>query len=238
MEENLENKSAFGTAGVVLGVVGASTAFIPIINNLSFVMGVLGIILGVIGLIKNFSKGKAIAALIFGTLAIIITLNSQSSMSNSLGGNSNSGNSYASQSANNNSSTNNINKKKVYSFGEKFTFDDLEIVIGKDYTFDTVKNRYSDYNNQTVIKLPITVKNVGNETNSLNMFSYDVFGSNGIEIKTLGSYFDENIDYAGELRPGASYTKYMYIQYDGNGTYGIDFDNYSEKITVEFEIKK
>lgn len=128
--------------------------------------------------------------------------------------------------------------EKIYGFNETFIFDDLEITIGNNYSFDKVDNRYSDYNKQTVIKLPITVKNLSNETHSLNMFYYDVYGSNGVEVETLGSYFDDDINHAGNLRNGASYTKYMYIQYDGDGTYALEFDDYSTKINVEFEIVK
>lgn len=130
------------------------------------------------------------------------------------------------------------NKKKIYGYNETFAFDNLEITIGENYKFDTVKNHYSDYNGKTVVGLPITIKNLSEETHSLNMFYYDVFGSAGTEVKTLNSYFDDNLDDAGELRYNASYTKYTYFLYDGNGTYSLEFDNYSEKILVEIEINK
>lgn len=131
-----------------------------------------------------------------------------------------------------------INKNKVYGFDETFIFDSLEITIGSNYSFEVVKNRFSDYNNHTALKLPITVKNISNDTHGLNMFDYTCYGSNGTEVKGLGSYFDEDIDYAGDLRSGASYTKYMYFEYDGDGIYALEFDNYSTKVTVEFKIKK
>ena len=70
------------------------------------------------------------------------------------------------------------------------------------------------------------------------MFYYDVYGSQGTEVKSLNSYFDENIDDAGDLRSGASYTKYIYFLYDGNGKYDIEFDNWSEHKVVEFNITK
>ena len=46
MEE--KKKSGLSTAGLVLGIIGICTSFMPIINNLSFVMGVLAIVFGVI----------------------------------------------------------------------------------------------------------------------------------------------------------------------------------------------
>lgn len=128
--------------------------------------------------------------------------------------------------------------KNEYGFNEIFEFDGLEITIGSEYEFTTVNNRYSEYNNQVTIKLPITVKNISQETTGLNMFYYDVYGSQGTEVKSLNSYFDENIDDAGDLRSGASYTKYIYFLYDGNGKYDIEFDNWSEHKVVEFNITK
>lgn len=144
---------------------------------------------------------------------------------------------------NNVSNTTNSNDKKYtlkneYGFNETFEFDGLEITIGSEYEFTTVNNRYSEYNNQVTIKLPITVKNISQETTGLNMFYYDVYGSQGTEVKKLNSYFDENVDDAGDLRSGASYTKYIYFLYDGNGKYAIEFDNWSEHKVVEFNITK
>ena len=70
-------KSGFATAGLVLGIIGICTSFIPIINNLSF-------FIGVIALIKKAGKGKTITAIILGILAIAITLNTQKAVSDSL----------------------------------------------------------------------------------------------------------------------------------------------------------
>lgn len=84
MAEQVEKKSGLATAGMVLGIIGACTSFIPIVNNLSFIMGVLAIIFGIIEIIKKAGTGKAIAGLILGILAIIITLNSQKAISDAL----------------------------------------------------------------------------------------------------------------------------------------------------------
>jgi len=130
-------------------------------------------------------------------------------------------------------------KKKTYGFNEKFTFDNLEISIGNDYVFKTVNNRYSEYNGKTVVGVPMTIKNLSQETNHLNMFFYKIFGSSGTEVEKLNSYFDNTVEDANnDLRYNASYTKYTYFLYDGDGTYSMEFDNYSSKILVEFDITK
>ena len=70
------------------------------------------------------------------------------------------------------------------------------------------------------------------------MFYYSLFGSQGTELDGVSAYFDDTVDYAGDLRSGASYTKYLYFLYDGNGTYAIEFNNWSDKVELEFEITK
>ena len=83
MSHSETQKSSLCTAGLVLGIIGACTSFIPIINNLSFVMGFLAVIFGLVS-IKKASKGKMIATVILGILAIIITLSAQKNVSDSL----------------------------------------------------------------------------------------------------------------------------------------------------------
>lgn len=130
------------------------------------------------------------------------------------------------------------NNDSDYTLGDTFTFDGLEITLDKEYTFVTVNNQYSEYNNKDVVKIGANVKNISDEKNYLNMFYYSLFGSKGTKLSRITAYFDESIDYAGKLKPGASYYKYFYILYDGDGEYSIDFDNYSDEIEVEFNVIK
>lgn len=129
---------------------------------------------------------------------------------------------------------------KAYKLGDTFTFDNLKITLDKNYTFTTVTNSYSEYAGSSVIKLGVTIENVGTEKNHLGMFDYQLFGSKGTELKDVATYFydEDAVDYAGDLKPGASYKVYFYILYDGDGKYSIDFDNYEEEASVEFDIAK
>ncbi|HET8884353.1 MAG TPA: hypothetical protein VFM68_02690 [Candidatus Saccharimonadales bacterium] len=72
METTQKKKSGLATAGLVLGIIGAVLAFIPIVNIVSFVLGALALIFGGIALAKKASKGKAIAAVILGIASIVI----------------------------------------------------------------------------------------------------------------------------------------------------------------------
>lgn len=137
------------------------------------------------------------------------------------------------------SETTDKKKNNKYTLGDTFTFDDLELTVGTSVTYDTVKNQFSEYNGAEVIVLPVTIKNLKDETHSLNTFYVDYFGSKGTELDTVDYYFDaKSITNTGDLRTGASVESVAYLIYDGNGTYGIDFNNYREKITLEFNIEK
>lgn len=132
------------------------------------------------------------------------------------------------------------NKTEVnkYALDEMFKFDDLEITLGSDISFTVVDNEFSDYYKKDVVKVPVTVKNISDETHGLNYFYYELYGSQGTQLDSVASFFDDSIDDAGDMRSGASYTKYFYFIYDGNGKYSIEFDNYSDKLTVEFDVNK
>ena len=84
MSNNTETqKSSLCTAGLVLGIIGLCTSFIPVINNLSFFMGILAVIFGLVS-IKKAKKSKMIITIILGILAIVITLSVQQNISDSL----------------------------------------------------------------------------------------------------------------------------------------------------------
>lgn len=85
MAKNEETKkSGFATASLVLGIIGVCTSFIPIINNISFILGLIGVILAIVALMKKSSKGQAVAGVILCVLAIVITINSQKALSDSI----------------------------------------------------------------------------------------------------------------------------------------------------------
>lgn len=129
--------------------------------------------------------------------------------------------------------------KKEYKFNEAFEFDDLELTISNDISFTILDNEFSDNNGKDVVRVPVTVKNIGKENNKINMFYIKYFGINGTEIDDASTYFDEDsIEFAGDLQPGASYTKYFYFIYEGDGTYTINLDNWSTKIDFKLDIKK
>lgn len=150
-------KSGLCTAGLVLGIIGVCTSFVPIINNLSFIMGVLAVIFGLVS-IKKAGKGKKIATIVLGVLAIMITLNAQKTLSDSL---------------------DDISKDLDTATGkntEQVLGTSVDVVLGN---FEVTKKQYGI--NET--KLPVKVTNKTNETKSFSI-QIEAVSQDGTRITT------------------------------------------------------
>ena len=129
-------------------------------------------------------------------------------------------------------------ENKTVNAGEVFEFSNMQIIIGTDYTFTTLNSSDSTKNGMTLVKLPITIKNLSNDENHLNMFYSNIYDPSDKKLTKQSSYFDDTIDYADDLKSGESYTKYYYFEYTTDGTYKVKFNNYTSKIDVNVKIKK
>ena len=137
-------RSGFATAGLVLGIIGVCTSFIPLINNLSFFLGIIGVVFAIISLAKKASKGKAIAALILSALAIIITLSAQQAAGEAL---------------------NEVGQELDKATGastEEVLQNDVNVELGK---FNVTTDEYGI----TKTKMTVKVTNKTNETKSFNI---------------------------------------------------------------------
>ena len=247
MAENKPASKGFAITALIMGIVAIVNSFIPILNIASYVFAILAIVFGIIGIVKKGGKAMAIVGLVLGGVSLIsataINAGTSSLINEALeeAGLTETKTTTVPTTTTRTTTTttkSTTSKKTKYGLGDTFVFDELEFTLDSEYSFVTLDNQFSDLNGRDVIKLGVTVKNLSDDNNHLNMFYYDVFGSEGVELQKVTAYFDDAIDYAGDLRPGASYKTYFYILYDGNGTYGIDFDNYSQKVNVEFNITK
>lgn len=145
MENHLEtNKSGFATAGLVLGIIGVCTSFIPIVNNLSFVLALIGILFGIVSLVKKASKGQAIAGIIICILAIVITINAQQALSNSL------------------ETISNDLDKATGSSTEEILKNDVDVILGN---LEVTKEQYGI----TDTKLTVKITNKTSETKSFSI---------------------------------------------------------------------
>lgn len=146
MSNNTETqKSSLCTAGLVLGIIGLCTSFIPVINNLSFFMGILAVIFGLVS-IKKAKKSKIIITIILGILAIVITLSVQQNISDSL-----------------DALSENLDKATGDST-EQVLANDVDVVIGE---FEVTTDEYGLYDTKLVVQ-------VTNKTKETKSFSIQV----------------------------------------------------------------
>lgn len=185
MEEKEKRKSSFATAGLVLGIIGLCTSFIPILNNVSAVIAVIGIILAIIALIKKSSKTMAIVAIIVGIVAIIAVYKAQDSLSKNV------------KEAFSNTQAS-IDKASGNST-EEILANDVDVSLGE---FTITKDEY-DMNST---KMTVQVKNKTTEKKSFNIH-VEAINENGERI-------DEDYIYANDLGAGQSqsFDIFTYVQ--------------------------
>lgn len=171
---------------------------------------------------------------VLGTAALLISLSSCAVTTND----ETNGDTGKSTSATTEASETEVPTDEAPTFGSTITFDNLEITFGTDVTWTTVENEFSDNAGADVLAVPVTIKNVKDETNSLNMFYYKFFGSKGTELDSVAFYFDDDVYSSGEMRSGASIDTLFHILYDGDGDYYIEFSNFTDKIEVKLPIAK
>lgn len=152
MEE--KKKSGLATAGLILGIIGICTSFIPIINNISFVLGLIGAIMGIIALIKKTGKNQAIAGIILCILAVIITVNSQKALTDTL-----------------NEVSTNLDKA-TGSNTEEVLKNDVNVELGK---FEVTEDNYGLVNTKLTVK--VTNKTGEKKSFNLHIEAVDVSGA-------------------------------------------------------------
>ena len=119
---------------------------------------------------------------------------------------------------------------------QTFIFDNLSITISPQYTITSVDNQFSDYYNDKVIAVPVSITNISDET--YNLFSGYVreFGSKGVSLDSVDVYFDDGRNIYDDLRPGATTQGHLYLLYDGDGDYCIEFQDNNITIDITYAI--
>lgn len=142
------------------------------------------------------------------------------------------GSTYNTESNYNNSS------KTTFTLGETFTFDNLEFSMGTSVEFTTIDNEFSDYYECDIIKIPVTIKNIGSKSNSLSSLDFSVYSPNNKELSSVYSYFDDGLGWnTPDILPNASYIKYFYCPYENDGIYKILFGFLKTELTVEIPVQ-
>lgn len=125
-----------------------------------------------------------------------------------------------------------------YELDKSFDFMGFEVIVKSNVQILTIRRELSADNNRRVVRVPVTVRNKGNKNNHISMFYYKFFNTNGIELASKGSYYNDSLDYAKDLAPGEKYDKFFYITYEGAGKYIIEFNNFSNKYKVIVNVEE
>ena len=124
------------------------------------------------------------------------------------------------------------------SLGQTFEFDGLEITFSSNIGYSRVRDRFSDIHNELIFSIPTTVTNVGEGGNALHSWLFTVFAPNGMSTSVLDSwlYEDTNILSIGAVQPGTKIEGNLYVMYNEDGEYLIEFDNVEERVEVRFAL--
>lgn len=124
-------------------------------------------------------------------------------------------------------------EKKVesdYSLNEVFNIMNFQITVNSD--IDLI----NDNDGNEIIKIPVEVKNLNDESGKLSMFYYKFYNSYGEEIESKGSNYSDSLDYASSLNHNESYVKYLYYPKGDNKYYYIEFNDTFSKYKVGIEL--
>ena len=118
-------------------------------------------------------------------------------------------------------------------------FEGYEVTLYDSIEWDVLNNQFSDKDGSDVFLVPFHVKNNTEETGMINPFYVKYFGSTGVSIDDVSSYFDGSFGIASnQLRPGAEVDSKFAILYDGDGDYYIEFESFSEHLEVKIPVTK
>ena len=179
-------RTAFGTAGLVVGIIGISLSLIPIINNAAFFLGILALIFGIITLVKKGSLAKGVVAIILGILAVVFTLVAQNNASKAI-----------------NQAIDDLSSSLEEIGGDKtdeLLGTSIEVTFGK---FIVEKDSYF-----TDTALPVTVKNLTSEKKS---FSVKVEA-----VDENGDRLEDTMIFISDLLGGQSITEKAFTLLDDN----------------------
>jgi len=132
----------------------------------------------------------------------------------------------------------------AYTLGDTFEFSsssgEVEITLGTSVSWTTIDDTWSQHHEAVVFSIPISITNIGTETGGLNPFDFNLFGSDGLRLDSLGS-LDGDITWEGNMRSGATQEGYLHLLYVGDGQYAIEFATgfgHGNSLEVLFDVTK
>ena len=132
--------------------------------------------------------------------------------------------------------------------GQTFEVEGLEITLSRNIGFAQFRSSYSDLDGAYVFYIPATVKNIGNTSHGLNQWAVNVFSPEGVSLTNTVSAYDiewafeeESIFSIGNVQPGVTKEGNIYVLYDEDGEYIIEFSDFTgeevKTVDVKFELE-
>lgn len=217
-------KSGMAIAGLILGIIALITAWMPILNNISFFIALIGVVLAIVGMISTL-RGKysgkvfAIIAVIINVVAMVAVLAAQSATSAALNEAVN-GSSVSSVST----SSSTENTTAASESADQSTSTDLTVGTsvkldsGLSIVVNSVDTTLTNYDGSSVVGVSVTYVNNGSDSVSYNMYDWKGEDSNGAqEDATYYSNSSANSDDAlqsGTLAVGGTKSGMLYFKAD------------------------
>lgn len=118
---------------------------------------------------------------------------------------------------------------------ETFEFSNYQITVGSDYS---IKYIYTNFKktDKRVIQLPITIKRMDNGKGHFNENYLNV--DNPDKSNSYIYLYLRNSFYKQYYLKNKTYTKYIYIEFEDDGVYELNFNNYNQDIKIYVDIKQ
>ena len=124
-----------------------------------------------------------------------------------------------------------FNSVRTFNFGDTFVFGGLEVVFEGDIGWDIDDNEWSSSYGYEYFKVPVTLTNISSTT--ITSFSPRLYAPDGTQIDRIFiTGAEDDITRMGGLRPDASQSGYIFIKFDEDGDYVIEFRDFPLTIEV------
>jgi len=135
-------------------------------------------------------------------------------------------------------------QETIVELGTTFEFGDLEITVSDDFGFKILNERWSAFDGEYIVSLPVSVTNIGDRSNSLNPWSVTIFfpGGTGMTVTDQLDMGDDNILMEGSVQPNVTKHGYLFVPYRGEGDYIFEFydphdDDNNDMVKIIFEVE-
>lgn len=238
----------------ILGILSLLTSWLGI----TIILALAGLILGILGILKSSSKGLSIAGTVLSAIATVISVlvlimmsstpviqeNTDPDPSNrrlgySMSDSSSESSSSLSENSDSSNNSSDDNENDILTLGSTFEFDGLKITFGSEAGWGKITSEFSSNYGKDVIYVPITIENISEKAHGLNVFYYTCYSPAGIELDDLSMEFKDDLFWLGDLRSGAIVDTKIYMLYEGDGDYYMEFSKgFGETIEVKIPITK